>query len=132
MATKRGGIYFVSLIEAPQFIKIGKTKDFQQRFRCSMTYLPFTLKVELLIDVDCTSVIDNSTERTHLEELYHQKFIKHHHMGEWFKLDNDIITTVSKLQKELDFTPFIWDRANPSAIERLLKLPEPDVELNPV
>ena len=63
--------------------------------------------------------------------FYHEKFIEHHHLGEWFRLHNDIVSTVSKLQKELDFTPFIWDRANPSAIEGLLKLPEPDVELNP-
>ena len=96
-----------------------------------MTYLPFTLKVELLIDVDAPSVIDNSVERKHLEELYHQKFIEHHHLGEWFKIHNDIVSTISKLQKELDFTPFIWDRANPSAIDRWLRLPEPDIELNP-
>lgn len=122
----------MSLIEAPQFMKIGKTNDFKQRFRQSMTFLPFTLKVELLIDVDCVNVLDNSTERTQLEELYHQKFIKHHHLGEWFNLDNEIISTITKLQKELDFTPFLWDRRNPSGIEQFLKLPEPDIELNPV
>ena len=131
MTITRGGIYFVSLVEAPQFIKIGKTKDFKQRWRHSMCYLPFSLKVELLIDVDCASVIDNSTERGRLEKFYHEKFIEHHHLGEWFRLHNDIVSTVSKLQKELDFTPFIWDRANPSAIAGLLKLPEPDIELDP-
>jgi len=96
-----------------------------------MTYLPFSLKVEMLVDVDCANTHDNPRERAQLEEFYHKKFIKHHHLGEWFKLDNDIVSVVSKLQKELDFTPFIWDRGNPSMIERLLKLPEPDIELNP-
>ena len=116
-----GGVYFVSMLERSEFIETGKAKEFDSRFRQSLSFIPYDLKIELLIEIDEGSSFENLEIRSDLERKYHEQVIKNHHQGEWFKIDNTLLQELTRLQRAHDFDPFILERCTSNQIAGLLK-----------
>ena len=131
MTNSRGGIYFVSFMEDQRYIKIGRAKSFRERFRHLCGDVPYNLKIELLIDVNEGTPVEQFEERERLEKEYQARFIKQHANGEWFATNNYVFAEIARLQKELDFTPFIFERNNSNQINKLLLEAEGEPDLNP-
>jgi len=121
----------VSFMEDQRYIKIGKSKNFQERFRHICGCVPYDLKIELLIDVNEGTRVDQVAERERLEKEYQARFIKYQASGEWFATSNEMFKELSRLQKVLDFTPFIFTRKNSHQINKLLLEAEGEPDLNP-
>lgn len=80
-----GVIYF--LREEHGLVKIGKTIDFERRFRTLQHQIPYQLEIIALIHTFLTD---------ELEEYFHAKFVNKRVKGEWFALSERDIADLQK------------------------------------
>lgn len=100
--------YFVS--DGPR-VKIGKTKNFNQRFASLQSAQGIPLQVLLLLEGD-------------LEKPLHEQFAVHRIRGEWFRLSHDILHFIakSKGQKGIQVPFYTWLLDQKNRIDNVGKL----------
>lgn len=75
------GVYFV---RCGGFVKIGHAKNIKTRLKGIETLVPFPLA--LVHHVPCETTADACT----IEQQFHDRFRRHRHRGEWFRLDEPV------------------------------------------
>lgn len=81
-----GGVYF---IQCGQFVKIGKACDIEARLRELELGNPHPMRVLGWEPVPIASALDR-------ERALHQEFAASRHRGEWFKLEEPLITHIKR------------------------------------
>lgn len=71
---------FVYFVKSGHFVKIGTSKNFISRLSELQVGNPEKLKILGRIFGDRTT-----------EKKLHKRFAKHHHRGEWFRLEGDLL-----------------------------------------
>ena len=102
-----GGIYFVTYAEHPDYIKIGRTKTYHNRFLNYLTHTPFSLEVLLLLPrID--SRLWETRPASFDERGLHRKFSKHRYKNEWFHNTEDLRKNIHEQRMDKEFETFIF------------------------
>ena len=97
------GVYFVCIESDSNYVKIGQTKDLSIRFK-RLTNTPYDYELLAFREVDNEG--EESFElRDALERNYHELFKKHHHRGEWFYLDQQILDVIDYINSKSSIKP---------------------------
>lgn len=99
---KESGVYFLTFIEHPEFIKIGIARELKARLSAYKTHTPFTVNVVHFIKASYR--LNDPLRAQHLEKQLHKQFEHLWHTGEWYKNQADLKDYI-KAQK---FESFIY------------------------
>lgn len=102
-----GGIYFVTYAEHPDYIKIGRTKNYATRFKTYLTYTPFSLEVLLLIPRKNTRLFETKPSSFY-ERTLHRQFADDRHKNEWFLNTEELRKYIFGQRQKHEFEPFIY------------------------
>jgi len=102
-----GGIYFVTYAEHPDYIKIGRTKNYHNRFLQYLTHTPFSLEILLLLP-RANSRLWDTPPSSFDERGLHRKFKDQQYKNEWFHNTEALRKNIHEQRMAKEFEAFIF------------------------
>ena len=103
------GVYFITFKSECDYVKIGVTKDLNQRLKQMSVHTPYHIDVLAFSEV-LHDGIEGLDLRVALESNYHRDLEEYHHQGEWFHLSGEVLDLIDYINEEGSFEPFTFIR----------------------